>query len=97
MKEWGCSLESSGPRKKGRLVTAFFAWLAWSAGTNRLDAEHTYTANWPFDPLVGNYPLPDFLIWSIVSVILLILGIAAAIFAYQRYIGQDEYEAAPHR
>jgi len=78
--------------EEGRLVTAFFAWLAWSAGTNRLDAEHTYTANWPFDPLVGNHPLPDFLIWSIVSVILLILGIAAALFAYQRYIGRDEYE-----
>jgi len=78
--------------EEGRLVTAFFAWLAWAAGTKRLDAEHTYTANWPFDPLVGNHPLPDFLIWSIVSVILLILGIAAALFAYQRYIGRDEYE-----
>lgn len=79
-------------KEEGRLVTAFFAWLAWSAGTKRLDAEHTYTTNWPYDPLVGNQPLPDLLIWSIVSVILLILGIAAALFVYLRYVGRDEYE-----
>jgi nitric oxide reductase subunit B len=79
-------------KEEGRLVSAFFAWLAWSAGTQRLDAEYTYTTNWPYDPLVGNQPLPDFLIWSIVSVIALILGIAAALFVYLRYIGRDEYE-----
>ena len=78
--------------EEGRLVSSFFAWLAWSAGTLRPDAEYTYTTNWPYDPLVGNEPLPDFVIWSIVSVILLILGIAASIFVYMRYIGQDDYE-----
>ncbi len=79
-------------KEQGRLVTAFFSWLAWSAGTLRPDADYTYTTNWPYDPLVGNQPLPDFLIWSIVSVILLVLGIAAAIFVYLRYIGRDEYK-----
>jgi len=78
--------------EEGRLVTVFFTWLSWAAGTQRLDAEHTYTTNWPYDPLVGNKPPPDFLIWSIVSVILLIFAIAGALFFYQRYIGQDEYE-----
>lgn len=76
--------------EEGRNVATFFFWLAWSAGTNRPDAGHTYTTNWPYDPLVGNTPLPDLLIWSIVSVILLIFGIAGAVFVYQRYIGQDE-------
>lgn len=78
---------------EGRSMTAFFAWLAWAAGTNRPDANHTYTTNWPFDPLVGNHPMPDSLIWSIVSVILLIFGVAAAIFLYQRYVWQDDYSA----
>jgi nitric oxide reductase subunit B len=76
--------------EEGRRITAFFAWLAWSAGTLRPDAPYTYTTNWPYDPLVGNEPLPDFLIWSIVSVVLLIFGIAAALFVYARYIGKDE-------
>jgi nitric oxide reductase subunit B len=78
--------------EEGRRVTSFFAWLAWAAGTQRLDADYTYTSNWPYDPLVGNLPLPDLLIWSIVSVILLIFGIAAALFVYLRYIGRDDYE-----
>lgn len=77
--------------EEGRLVTVFFAWLSWAAGTQRPDAEYTYTTNWPYDPLVGNEPLPDFLIWSIVSVILLIFGIAGALFVYQRYVGHDQY------
>jgi nitric oxide reductase subunit B len=79
----------------GRRVASFFGWLAWAAGTNRPEGTHTYTSNWPYDPLVGNQPLPGALIWSIVSVILLILGIAGAIFLYQRYIREEDYQAQP--
>jgi nitric oxide reductase subunit B len=80
---------------QGRLVAAFFSWLAWAAGTNRPGAGHTYTSNWPYDPLVGNHALPGAVIWSIVSVVLLILGIAGAVFLYQRYIREEEYRAGP--
>jgi len=79
--------------EEGKLLTSFFGWLAWSAGSLRQDADYTYTSNWPYDPLVGNHPLPNALIWSIVSVVLLVLGIAVAIFVYQRYVGHDEYGA----
>ncbi len=79
--------------EEGRIITAFFAWLAWAAGTNRLDKDYTYTTNWPFDPLVGNQPVPDALIWSILSVILLILAIAVVLFVYLRYIRDRDYEA----
>ncbi len=58
---------------EGHNLTSFFAWLAWAAGTNRLGDNVTYTTNWPFDPLVGNQPVAGTLIWSIVSVIILIL------------------------
>ncbi|MBF0121181.1 MAG: nitric-oxide reductase large subunit [Desulfobacterales bacterium] len=76
---------------EGHLLNSFFAWLAWAAGALRPDKDYTYTSNWPYDPLVGNLPLPEMLIWSIVSVIMLILGIGAALFVYLRYIGKDEY------
>lgn len=79
----------------GRQVASFFGWLAWAAGTNRPGETHTYTSNWPFDPLVGNQPLPGTLIWSIVSVILLIFGIAGAVFLYQWYIREEDYQAHP--
>ena len=77
---------------EGFKLSSFFAWLAWAAGTLRPNADYTYTSNWPFDPLVGNEPIPGMLIWSIVSVILLILGIAAALFVYLRHIRQDDYD-----
>lgn len=77
----------------GRQMAAFFFWTSWAAGTNRPGEAHTYTANWPFDPLAGNRPLPSALIWSIVSVLLLIVGTATAIFFYQR--NQEHEEAAP--
>ncbi|MDA8126594.1 MAG: nitric-oxide reductase large subunit [Deltaproteobacteria bacterium] len=81
--------------EEGRLVASFFSWLAWAAGTQRPDKPYTYTSNWPYDPLIGNGPLPSALIWSILSVILLILGISGAIFLYQRYIREEDYQAQP--
>jgi len=78
--------------EEGAVFARFFAWLAWAAGTRRPGAEYTYTSNWPYDPLVGNTPLPDTVIWSIVSVILLILGIAAALILYLRYVEKEAYE-----
>jgi len=76
--------------EQGRQLTAFFFWTAWAAGTNRPGEAHTYTANWPFDPLVGNGPLPSALVWSIASVVLLILGIGLAIYLYMRNRDEDE-------
>lgn len=81
--------------EEGRILTSFFAWLSWAAVANRPGREHTYTSNWPYDPLVGNEPLPGALIWSIVSVILLILGIGVVLFIYLRYMHDDEYRARP--
>ncbi len=59
-----------------RQMTAFYWWTAWTAVTQRPDKEITYTNNWPHDPLVGNVPPPNLLIWSVFSVLFLIAGIA---------------------
>ncbi len=65
-----------------RNVTAFFSWTAWAAATNRPNAPFSYTANWPHDDLIGNQPPAQFLIWSIVSVVVLIAAIALFLFVY---------------
>ncbi|MGO9310104.1 MAG: cbb3-type cytochrome c oxidase subunit I, partial [Spirochaetia bacterium] len=78
---------------EGHALTSFFAWLAWAAGTDRPGLSITYTSNWPFDPLVGNAPVAGALIWSIVSVILLILLLGLSIFLYARYMHEDQYGA----
>ena len=78
---------------EGNKVSSFFAWLAWAASTNRPGQDFTYTSNWPADELVGNKPMPGSLIWSIISVILLILAIAVVMFLYLRYMRGDEYSS----
>jgi len=89
----GIQSEIVNTAEEGFRLTGFFSWLSWAAGTLRPDTDYTYTTNWPYDPLVGNVPVPDALVWSIISVVLLILGIAAALFYYLRYIRSDPYEA----
>ncbi len=76
---------------EGHQLASFFAWLAWAAGTNRPGQSVTYTSNWPFDPLVGNQPVAGALIWSIVSVILLILFLGVVIFLYARFMHEGDY------
>src|SRR5690606_32372560 len=51
-------------------------WTAWAASTERPGTEVTYTNNWPHEPLVGNKPSTNNVIWSVVSVVLLLAGIA---------------------
>jgi nitric oxide reductase subunit B len=57
-------------------LTAFIWWTAWSAGTERPGGEVTYTNNWPHEPLVGNVPASNLLMWTVFSVLFLIAGIA---------------------
>jgi nitric oxide reductase subunit B len=77
--------------QEGHDLASFFAWLAWAAGTLRPGETYTYTSNWPYDPLVGNRPVSGALVWSAVSVILLILVLALAIFLYARYMRDEDY------
>src|SRR6516164_2726483 len=66
-----------------RAIAAFFFWSAWSATTDR-PGEHglSYTSNWPHEPLVGNVLTDGSAMWTVVSIILLISGIAATIWWY---------------
>ena len=58
-----------------RKLAAFFFWTSWAASTNRPDDDVTYTSNWPHEPLVGNRPTGDTVVWTGVSIILLLAGI----------------------
>jgi nitric oxide reductase subunit B len=63
--------------KDRRALTNFFFWTAWACTTERPGSHVTYTNNWPHEPLVGNVPTAPNILWSIVSVVLLIAGIGA--------------------
>jgi nitric oxide reductase subunit B len=67
-----------------KALSAFFFWSSWSAVTNRPGQDITYTSNWPHDPLVGNTPTPGVLMWSLLSVFMLLGGIGAIVWYYAR-------------
>ncbi len=65
-------------------LSAFFFWSAWAAVTTRPGDDVSYTTNWPHEPLVGNTPSAGILIWSLISIILLLAGVGAIVWYYAR-------------
>ena len=61
-------------------LSAFFFWTSWAATTNRPDDTITYTHNWPYEPLVGNRPTGETVVWTGVSIIMLLAGISAMVW-----------------
>lgn len=85
------------PERRARL-TEFFFWTAWAASTERTTGSATYTNNWPHEPLIGNKPTAENIIWSIVSVILLIAGVGGLIWVWAFLRKEDEHEfVAPEK
>lgn len=73
-----------------RHLSAFFFWTSWAASTNRPDDDITYTSNWPHEPLVGNRATGESIVWTGVSIIMLLAGISAMVWWYA---GRREEEA----
>ncbi|WP_332813953.1 nitric-oxide reductase large subunit [Ramlibacter sp.] len=75
-------------------LNAFFFWSAWSAVTDRPgETGLSYTSNWPHEPMVGNTMTGSAAMWSMVSVILLLAGIAAMLWLHGA--GKHEEPAVP--
>ncbi len=68
-----------------RQLTAFFAWTAWASVADRPDKPYSYTNNFPYDPLVGNVATTDALVWSALSLVALLGGIALVLFVFGRW------------
>jgi nitric oxide reductase subunit B len=60
-------------------LTAFFFWTSWAAVTNRPGLSISYTNNWPHEPLVDNRPSGANVVWSILSIVLLLAVIGGVI------------------
>jgi nitric oxide reductase subunit B len=66
--------------QRARALSAFFFWTAWAAATNRPGDNVTYTSNWPHEPLLGNAPTSDALVWTGVSILMLLAGVGGLAF-----------------
>lgn len=72
-------LPSAERREK---MMAFFHWSTWAASANRPGEKHTFTNNWPHEPLIDNVPTSANIFWSIISVILLLASIGFLVWYY---------------
>ncbi|WP_308992287.1 nitric-oxide reductase large subunit [Mariniflexile litorale] len=63
-------------------LNAFLFWTSWAASTNRPQKDYTYTSNWPHEPLIDNNITKDSLIWSGLSIVLLLLFIGILTYYY---------------
>jgi nitric oxide reductase subunit B len=76
-------------------LSAFFFWTSWAASTNRPDDHITYTNNWPYEPLVANRPTGEAVVWTGVSIIMLLSGISAMAWWYASRRSEEEEPLAP--
>lgn len=68
-----------------RDLTAFFAWTAWAAAAERPGHSYSYTNNWPAEPRVDNGPTGSVVVWSVLSLIMLLGGIGVMFTVYGRW------------
>ncbi len=71
--------------KELQQLTAFFAWTAWASTANRHGKSYSYTNNFPYDPMVGNTPTSDVILWSALSLITLLAGTAIVLFSFGKF------------
>ncbi|MCA9113373.1 MAG: hypothetical protein KDA52_25760, partial [Planctomycetaceae bacterium] len=78
-----------------RKLSAFFFWSSWASAATRPGDDASYTNNWPHEPLVGNRPTGDNVVWTGVSIIMLLAGISAMAWWYASRKEEDETEGLP--
>lgn len=66
-------------------LSHFFFWTAWLSSTNRIGEDFTYTNNWPFYEDAGNTVTYASILWSGVSITILVLFIAIILYVFYRY------------
>jgi len=83
--------ENAVPDKENRFkMTAFYYWTVWAAVTERPGKNSTYTNNWPHEPLLDMKPSSESVLWTIISVTLLLIGIGGLIWYQSFKKGTDE-------
>lgn len=73
----------------------FFFWTAWAAATERPSHDVTYTNNWPHEPLIKNVPSAENIVWSVISVIILIAGVGLLVWGWAFLRNQEEDKTVP--
>ncbi len=81
--------------EKLRQLSSFFFWTAWAAAANRPGSKVSYTSNWPHEPLIGNVPTGEAVVWTGVSIMMLLGSIGAFVWYYAARPPTHPVEKAP--
>ncbi len=80
-------------------MAGFFFWTAWAAATERPadvgGSGATYTNNWPHEPLIGNTPTGENMVWSIMSIIIMMAGVGFLVWGWAFLRDHDEQDPVP--
>jgi len=82
---------------RAHALAAFFFWSAWAAATDRPGDTVTYTSNWPHEPLIQNVPTADAIVWTGVSILVLLAGIGGLALWHAARKQDDPPSALPDR
>ena len=81
----GLSVKTITDPEELRELVAFFAWTAWGAAARMPGKDYSYTQNFPYEPLLRNGPSGEAVLWSALSLITLLAGTGAVLFAFGRF------------
>jgi nitric oxide reductase subunit B len=81
--------------EKLKALGSFFFWTSWAASTNRPGDHISYTHNWPHEPLVGNRPTSESIVWTGVSILMLLGGICALVWWYASRPEKTSHQPVP--
>ena len=76
-------------------MMGFFFWTAWAAATERPGTTATYTNNWPHEPLIGNQPTAENMVWSVMSVVVMMAGVGFLVWGWSFLRKHDAVEPTP--
>jgi len=93
--EFAIQANAQSDPEKLRQLNSFFFWTAWASVANRPNNNISYTSNFPSEPLVGNVPTSSSIIWTGVSVILLIASIGGMVWFYAGWHRETEGRDTP--
>ena len=66
-------------------LAAYFSWATWATVASRPGADHSYTNNFPYEPLVGNRPTAAIYLWSALSLVSLLGGLGLILFMFGKF------------
>ncbi|MFC7140195.1 nitric-oxide reductase large subunit [Halosimplex aquaticum] len=81
--ERGVPADMIDSEEEARQFADFALWTAWFSHTDRPAGDHSYTNDWPYQPVAGNDATAAAMTWSVVAMVLLVGGAGAGIWLYR--------------